>query len=260
MNISSSKKIQLLFLLLSAITVVSCSKDEENNTPAPVGPKLSIELDHMAGNKNFFLDSIYVTANGDTIIASMFKYYVSNIRLITSGNAEVAIPESYFLVNQDKPESLTLQMNDLPAGTYTGIKFMLGVDSTRNVSGAQTGALDAGNAMFWDWNTGYIFLKIEGTSPSIPGTSQFFEYHIGGFEGANINYKEIQLDFDGDQLTLANNTNPELHLVVNVLEIFANPATIDMATFPPSVTMPNANAAVIANNYADMFRYDHIHD
>jgi hypothetical protein len=48
----------------------------------------------------------------------------------------------------------------------TGIRFLLGVDSARNVSGIQTGALDPARGMFWTWNSGYVMAKIEGSSPS----------------------------------------------------------------------------------------------
>jgi hypothetical protein len=113
--------------------------------------------------------------------------------------------------------------------------------------------------MFWDWNSGYIFLKLEGTSPAIPTPAQTFTYHIGGFAAPTLNNKEVTLEFDGDQLVLANNKHPELHLVVDMLEIFKTPATIDLETFANNIMMPNANAEMIANNYADMFRYDHIH-
>jgi hypothetical protein len=113
--------------------------------------------------------------------------------------------------------------------------------------------------MFWDWNTGYIFFKIEGTSPAIPAAPQFFEYHIGGFSGVNNNLREVTLEFDGDVLPLAVNTNPEVHIVVNVLEVFTNPNTIDLATFPESVVMPGPSATIIADNYSDMFTFDHLH-
>ncbi|MFI5173082.1 MAG: MbnP family protein, partial [Chitinophagales bacterium] len=214
-------------------------------------------------NQKFHLDSTYTNANGDLFTPTLFKYFVSNIRLIRSDNTEYAIDDSYdnsyFLVNQDDEESMTLDMDTLSAGNYKAIKFLLGVDSTHNVSGAQSGALAPTNGMFWDWNTGYIFLKLEGSSPVIPTPAQTFTYHIGGFAAPNNNLKEIYLEFDGDNLPLANNTHPELHLVIDVLEILKNPTTINMATFPTGIMSANANAAIIANNYADMFTYDHIH-
>ena len=93
-------------------------------------------------------------------------------------NSIVTIPNTYFLVNQDEEASMAIEMDSLPLGLYKSIKFMIGVDSTRNVSGSQTGALDPANGMFWTWNSGYIFLKMEGTSPVIPNTGHNFTFHI----------------------------------------------------------------------------------
>jgi hypothetical protein len=256
------KKINILLLILLAagsVFVGGCKKDNEN-TPSEVPPQLTIEIDHLAGLQKFYFDSTYTTANGDLFSASLFKYYVSNVRLIRTDNSEYSIPETYFLVNNDVSSSLLLNMDTLSAGSFKGIKFILGVDSAHNVSGAKDGALDPVNGMFWDWNNGYIFFKLEGISPAIPGASQDFTYHIGGFSGQNINYKEINLDFNGDILQLVPNKHPELHLVANVLEVFKNPNTIDLATFPTTVTSIGADATTIADNYADMFRYDHMHN
>ncbi len=260
------KKINLLPLLalsFSSLFIAGCDKDDDNNnnpTPVVVAPTLTIEMDHLAGSQKFYLDSTYINANGDNFTPDLFKYYISNIRLIRNDNSEYVIPESYFLVNHEATASMKLIIDSLAPGTFKSIKFLLGVDSTRNVSGAQTGALDPVNGMFWTWNTGYIFLKLEGTSPVIPTSAQTFTYHIGGFSGQNKNYKQVTLDFDGDVLLLANNKNPEVHIVVDVLEIFKNPTTIDMATFSNTVMSSGPNATILADNYSDMFRYSHIHN
>jgi len=253
------KYIPFIVLAAALTTFTSCDDDDDdNNTPA-VAPMLTIEFDHLAGNQKFYLDSTYTTENGDAFTATLFKYYVSNIRLVKGDNTEIAVDDTYFLINQDDETSFEVELENLPAGDFKGIKFLVGVDSSRNVSGAQEGALDPVNGMFWDWNTGYIFLKLEGSSPVIPTGSQTFTWHIGGFASPNNNGKEIYLEFDGDNLPLANNTHPELHLVLNVLEIFKTSTTIDLATFPTMIMSANANAAILANNYSDMFRYDHIH-
>lgn len=258
---TNSKLFILFSIIIASSMFTACNKDDDN-TPDPVTPvlpKLTIELDHLAGNTKFYLDSTYVTANGDSFTPSLFKYYISNIRLIGINDAEYKVPDSYFLVDQEDAESREIHLSSLPAGVFKSIKFIIGVDSTRNVSGAQTGALDPINGMFWTWNSGYIFLKLEGTSPAITSMGNSFTYHIGGFQGANVNYKEVELSFDGDQLILTNNTNPELHLVTNVLELFTTPTTINLATFSTMVHMPNADANILANNYSNMIKYDHIH-
>ena len=40
----------------------------------------------------------------------------------------------------------------------------LGVDSLRNVTGVQTGALDPAMDMYWTWNTGYVMAKLEAAA------------------------------------------------------------------------------------------------
>lgn len=257
MNKITLLHLSILFSL--SCVFISCDKDDDKDPdPIPAVPaKMTIKMDHQAGSDKFYLDSTYTNANGDDFTPDLFKYYISNIRLIRNDNYEYSIPNTYFLINHDQPASMTLTLNNLMTGAYKSIKFMLGVDSTRNVNGSQTGALDPGNGMFWDWNTGYIFFKLEGTSPAIPGA---FVYHVGGFSGANVNYREISIDFDGDLLQVAQNKDPELHMVTDVLELFQNPTTINMATFPANVISANAAATTLANNYADLFRYDHIHN
>jgi hypothetical protein len=83
---------------------------------------------------------------------------------------------------------------------------MVGVDSIRNTMDVsrRKGALDvAGIAkgMYWQWNSGYIFFKMEGKSKSIPDSlSNNFYYHIGGFGGFqsptinNIRTKKLIFD------------------------------------------------------------------
>jgi hypothetical protein len=64
----------------------------------------------------------------------------------------------YFLVDFSDTTTTTLKLTILPY-LYNRLSFVIGVDSARNVSGAQTGALDPANGMFWTWNTGYIMAK-----------------------------------------------------------------------------------------------------
>jgi hypothetical protein len=43
------------------------------------------------------------------------------------------------------------------------------------------------------------------------------------------------------------------------MEWFKNPSAINLATLH-TIHMPGANAKLIANNYADMFSVEHIHN
>lgn len=247
------KKLALL-LLVAATTFTACKKD--NNTPDPNQTgSLQIELEHVFGASAFALNSAdyYVTANNDSIKLSTLKYYVSNIKLTKSDNTVWAQPESYYLYNAAAPEMLVL--NNVPEGDYTAIEFTIGVDSLRNVSGAQTGALDPANDMFWSWNSGYIFFKAEGTTVA----DSMFEYHIGGYAGANKAQRTISLSFNGSQAMVRKDVTPEVHLSVDVAKFFNEPMPINLATMP-AVTMPGAMAAMIADHYAGMFEFEHVHN
>jgi hypothetical protein len=142
-------------------------------------------------------------------------------------------------------------IDDLSVGTYTAISFTIGVDSARNTSGAQTGALDPINGMFWTWNTGYIMAKLEGTSPKSTAGDKKFQHHIGGFEGANNAVRNITIDLTGKNIVLAANKESSVMIKVDVLKWFS-PNIISIAT-NTNVMDVNNTSKLIADNYEKMF-------
>ena len=64
---------------------------------------------------------------------------------------------------------------------YDEIRFNIGVDSLTNVSGIFEGDLDPANGMYWTWQSGYINIKLEGTSRLCPARKNKFYWHIGGY-------------------------------------------------------------------------------
>ena len=112
--------------------------------------------------------------------------------------------------------------------------------------------------MFWSWTQGYIFLKLEGNSTA--ANNNFFEFHIGGFTGSNSALRNASIDFSPLVLIVdGGKREAEIHLLVDVLELFKNPTNWTIAGHS-AVTMPGVNASTVASNYADMFSFDHIHN
>ena len=138
----------------------------------------------------------------------------------------------------------------VPDDKYQSISFTIGVDSIHNCSGLQTGALDPTNAMFWAWNTGYIFLKLEGTADASHSPGHFFEYHIGGFRAPNNSIRSITLPFE-KTLKVKAKSKPIVRIKADVLEIFKSPTVIDFSK--TSVVTDFHNAGIIADNYTNMF-------
>ncbi len=211
---------------------------------------LHIRFEHYAGDSVLVLDKKqYTNALQQPLTISMFKYYISNIKL-ESADGSVTNVDDYFLVNEDIPESKDIILSKLPKGLYKSISFILGVDSLHNCSGAQTGALDPVNGMFWAWNTGYIFIKLEGIAAASKSPGHIFEYHIGGYRAPTNAIRQIRLSLGKNGLSVGGDT-AELKIKVDALQLLKEPVSIDFAKLS-SVTDAH-NATMVADNYIDMF-------
>ncbi|MCW3070546.1 MAG: hypothetical protein JWO44_436 [Bacteroidetes bacterium] len=211
---------------------------------------LSIAFKHLMDGQVLQLDSaVYKNAMGQPFTVSNFKYYISNIQLVKADGKEIAVP-GYFLINEDEEASKQLMFNSIPAGEYVSLHFIIGVDSLHNCSGAQSGALDPAKGMFWAWNSGYIFLKLEGKAAASASPGKIFEYHIGGYKAPANCIRKVNLRFEKN-LHIEQKNTAYLTIKVNAAEVLRSPASIDFSTLS-SVTGFH-NASMIADNYTDMF-------
>jgi len=115
----------------------------------------------------------------------------------------------------------------------------------------QKGVLDPVKGMFWAWNTGYIFLKLEGKSTYSKSPSNIFEYHIGGFKQPNNCIRQVTLDLTEKSFQKVGDDADFLSILVDISEVLKTPKSIDFNELS-SVTDFN-NASMMADNYADMF-------
>lgn len=248
-------------LFLSCI-FIACKKDTEikPNEPVadvPVEPiylegagqaafdfKAMINGGPLTGNKVW-----YKNANGDSFTVSKFNYYFTNIIFKKSDGTSFVEKESYYL-NKHLSGKETFTITGIPTGTYTSVDFLIGVDSYRNVSGAQTGALDVKEDMFWDWNTGYIFFKLEGDYKTV-NTPEPASYaiHVGGFSGKDNNIEHIVLTFN-TPLIIKKDKISRLFFHTNVDEIFRTPTVIGLEEFSVVTTK---TGKIVSTNYRDMF-------
>jgi hypothetical protein len=244
-----------------SLLLSSCDDTPETKTPAPAVGEVDLEFDSVVGSLPLALDgATYTNAAGNAFTVSRFDYYVSNIRLGRADGSEWREPESYHLVQTRVGNSQRFTLPQVPAGDYTRLTFTIGVDSARNVAGAQTGALDPNNDMFWSWNSGYVYTKLEGTSPQAAGGTLTF--HVGGFRSPNNTIRTVSPALPaGVVLQVRPERTPQVHLKADVLGLFNGPTParhIDFRTL--SFTMGGANSVRVADNYAaGMFRIDHVH-
>ena len=242
------------YSLLTAMILFCASSCKKKDPPAATNSattgKVKMEFFNKVGpSSDLSLNNQwYINENGDSFTVSKFNYYISNIILTGPNGASYTESNSYHLLQQSDLTSLTFDMTDIPATTYDSVSFLVGVDELHNTSGAQTGALDPLNAMFWDWNTGYIMLKLEGHSPQAPGGN--IAFHCGGFTGRNsaIRYYKLPLT----PITVSANGTPHVHVKADVLAMFKSPNKIDFSTLSV-VTTAGDDVKKLADNYANMF-------
>ncbi len=101
------KKITTLFAIaILALTFTNCKKDKVTEpeptpaTPAATTGNLKIHFEAMVGDSALVLStSTYTTQAADTFKVSMFKYYISNIKITKADNSVFSEPNSYHLID-----------------------------------------------------------------------------------------------------------------------------------------------------------------
>ncbi|MGE0443098.1 MAG: MbnP family copper-binding protein [Gemmatimonadales bacterium] len=178
--------------LLVGAAVLACSDSPSEPQDIDVTINFAAEVNGTA----FACGTQYsnVGASNSTITPTDFRMYVHDVRLLTSGGAEVPVALDQDSWQRDNlalldfengsascvngtPATNTAIRGTAPAGDYTGIRFKLGVPFEMNHQD-QTQAqapLDIG-ALFWSWNGGYKFARIDHTSAAQPNG---WNVHLG---------------------------------------------------------------------------------
>lgn len=259
-----------LTLVFASALLLACTKDVVDPIDNSVNA-ITLEFDNRVGAQKMALGSTtYKNGSGEEFTLTRFNYFISNVVLKKADGTVVKFADQYFLIRQSDPTSWEPKLKDVPAGDYKEISFTIGVDSTRSVSAIENraGVLDPASygddAMYWSWNSGYIFVKMEGTSSAVPLNSagkRAFEMHIGGYGGRTVagpnNLRSVTLPLT-NKATVRKNIAPTIHLVADFLKVFDGPKTIRLAE-TNSVHNP-AVADPLANNYMTMFVVDHVHN
>ena len=239
----------ILLFFAAILFLGSCQKTISSKTG-----KVKLTFRNMVGSSKMELDAqSYTNPFGESYTLNKFKYYISNVKLGLSGVPTTAADvNGYHLIDESIPGSLSF-IFDAEENNFITLSFLIGVDSIRNVSGAQTGALDPLNDMFWTWNSGYIMAKVEGVSPSSNQAGNKFEYHIGGFSGPNSALKMVALTFPGSKkVEIKQGKTSEIFLDADFNKWWQSPNDLKIAV-QPVITTPGALAKMVADNYSDMF-------
>ncbi|GAB1344205.1 MbnP family copper-binding protein [Gemmatimonas sp.] len=168
---------------------------------------VTIRVHAMVGNEPFECGRRYtgIGTTGATITASEFRFYVHNVRLVNARGDTVAAALQPLAPWQDRDVALvdvengagscsggTPEMHPeftvlAPAGAYRGVLFTLGVPFPRNHGdlAAQPAPLSL-SRLFWSWNGGYKFLRVDMRASQGDSAATGWVIHLGstGCSGA----------------------------------------------------------------------------
>jgi hypothetical protein len=280
------QSLKILAICAFVIFFISCGDEMPESTADTFGT-FEVEFDHYVGENEMQLveagSTDYAYSNGvsQAFNITLFGYYISGIKLegpdgaiyedkmnVSANASEVT---GYYQVLEDVPASKVIALSNVPSGKYNKITLIIGIPEEGLSEGAGGGIFDpAEGAWLWNWNAGYVAMKIEGEVQSASlawvahGTSGF-AYHVGGWkdiapaegqaQSLVNNVKTISIEL-GTNVMVSPKVNPSAHLVVDVLKIL-NGANLDF-TVTPTIHSPAAGKA-LADQFEKAFLLDHVH-
>lgn len=237
-----------LILILSVFTLglFSCKEDEPDTTPVPETANLTLKIEHHFNGTPVNLTDEFITENKDTIKFSQFKYFLSNVTLCGEEVDDLKLENSYYLIDLKDGAIQYKKTEGLEAGDFTSIKVSVGVDSIANHSIVNSsGDLNpaSGDAMIWSWATGFKFIKAEGSYKNNDATGNFV-LHIGKdsnyktfhFGGASHDHSNMDHSHGSLSISLMEKNETEIHLKVNLAEMFSSPNDINLETYDPGLS------------------------
>ncbi len=206
-TLASRRAVAPALALTTLAVLAACGGGGDDETPA--GPlAVAIEFAGVAGSTPVACGSL-ITALGSTSASAQlkdFRFYVSNVRLVRADGSEAVLTlpanDDWNLTSGTNAVTLvdledntgscagtgtaatnTTVRGTVPAGSYVGVKFTLGVPFALNHTDYATATkpMDI-QAMAWSWQSGRKFAKIELTDPDgATGTwvAKTFNLHLG---------------------------------------------------------------------------------
>jgi hypothetical protein len=276
------KKNLLYFTTIVMLLLSACSKKQD---PTPdfqednLAP-LSIEFDNIVGGRTLTFNNTavpYTNAKGEPFTVSMIQYFISNVKVTTNEGKEYVVKQdsSYFLIKGSDRTTRFAKVK-VPEGDYSKLTFILGVDSLRSTMpiDRRTGVLDPATGgsmdnggMYWGWNSGYIFFRLEGNSNLIsddqqgdPTGKKQFKYHIGFFGGYDVptlnNIRSITIDLNNAGIAkVRKDRQSNIHLFVDLMQVFNGKNSFSIKENPN--VMFGEFSSKIADNFPQLFTHDH---
>lgn len=205
---------------------------------------LVLNLKLQFNSLEFQIGKEYISSQNDTVSFETIKFYLTDFQFKYKDKSSYREAKSYHLINIDEPESMSIAFQNQNNKEIESIQFNIGVDSLASVSGAMEGDLDATKGMYWAWQSGFINLKIEGTSSSCKTRKSKFQFHIGGYLQPYYSMKSFEIPMIKSQIQ-----NNKINLVLDLGKLFSEISLKETNT----IMIPGKEAMKIADLTTKIF-------
>lgn len=218
--------------LFALVTLSACDTSVGDETV-----DLSFQLQSVVGSTPLVAGTQTYSINGRNTTIESARFYMSDIVLLRSDGSEVAlvtddpvttvardsegndvphtVTEEVILAKSDIADDV-YHIGEVEAGDYVGIRFSVGLSGlTNKIDASQMDAThvlatqtDKGN--HWSWNSGYIFLRMDGQVDTDGDDTVDSEWHV--HLGTPNFLETVTLD---TPFTLNAGDEANLHLVVD---------------------------------------------
>ncbi|MEX1188581.1 MAG: MbnP family protein [Bacteroidia bacterium] len=222
------------FLAITSIFFFGCEKDVKIPPVLPEDPRGQIEIRFTPtmNNQPLEMNEIFQGPNNQRVLLETFKFYLSNIQLIsqgdTLGSSDVELLD--FSLN-----SKSIYLTSYP-GTIDKVLFDVGLNPFLNGTNDEnfnpaayenSHPLSIYNSMYWSWASGYIFMKIEGridTSLTQNANPNYTYFYHCGLDTLKRSYSISNMNVD-----VAKGATSTIELTVEFNDVFRTPSdTINM--------------------------------
>ncbi len=248
--------------LILLLGLNSCKKDDAVATPST--GTLMLHMHNNLGSKEIqdynrvYSDSV---TNGRKFLFTKAQLYLSHIQLIKADGTIAELKDQIVLKKEDQEE---YELGQIPAGNYTRVRFLVGLDATVNAKTPTTSATDPLNAPdMWFGSTaqpsGYVYINVQGkfdTSATGQGDTTNmlpFVYELGTPANAVI------VEMTGQTQTVVAGQAAIVHIDIDYYQLLeAIPLPIQ-GSVPQVLTVQDnssATAKTLVSRIQSMFRYE----
>lgn len=236
------------FLIILSLLLMNCSSDNDEFLQ---NKKVTInfihEWDGTPVTKNDFNDIKFVTENGDSVSINLYRYLLSNIKLVDPTGVETPIRD-YVLIDLGEENNLSISVDTLILDRTYNLNFTFGFNDTDNIDGIYPDLNTANFNSPQSLGGGYHYMQFDGKYTSATTTTPSgFNYHairaVDNSDPNNPVYQDTSFTVNLTDIWLQN-SNETITVKVNIAEWFKNPTTWNLDEMNQSL-MGNFEAQMI---------------